>query len=113
MSLAESADLGSFKRRDMDEHIFVATVLRDEAVQKCNIRILFKKLMFPETDALAHIISDTIRALFKRRLVDRVLHVWVEMTHGLEFPRRDQIEPSMLGEDWANCLVIAVQSPFS
>jgi hypothetical protein len=27
------------------------------------------------------------------------------------FPRRDQIEPSVLGADWANCLVIAVQSP--
>ena len=23
----------------------------------------------------------------------------------------DQIEPSILGEDWANCFVIAVQSP--
>src|SRR5215470_9285655 len=67
--------------------------------------------MFPETDALANIISDTIRVLSKRRLVDRVLHGWVEMAHGLEFPRRDQIEPSILGEDWANCLVIAVQSP--
>lgn len=67
--------------------------------------------MFPETDALSNIISDTIKALFRRRLVDRVLHVWVEMAHGLEFPRRDQIEPSMLGEDRANCLVIAVQSP--
>jgi len=27
------------------------------------------------------------------------------------FPRRDQIEPSMLGVDSRNCLVIAVQSP--
>ena len=67
--------------------------------------------MFPETDTLENIISNTIRTLFKRRLVDRVLHVWLEMAHGLEFPRRDQIEPSMLGEDWTNCLVIAVQSP--
>ena len=33
------------------------------------------------------------------------------MAQGGRFPRRDQIEPSMLGEDWANCLVIAVQSP--
>ena len=33
------------------------------------------------------------------------------MAQGRRFPRRDQIEPSMLGEDWANCLVIAVRSP--
>jgi hypothetical protein len=32
------------------------------------------------------------------------------MAHHGRFPRRDQIEP-MLAEDWANCLVIAVQSP--
>ena len=47
----------------------------------------------------------------ERRLVDRVLRLWRELAHGGGFPRRDQIEPSMLGEDWANCLVIAVQSP--
>jgi hypothetical protein len=26
-------------------------------------------------------------------------------------PRRDEIDPWMLGEDWVNCLLIAVQSP--
>jgi hypothetical protein len=49
--------------------------------------------------------------MFKRRLVDRVQRRWTEMAHGRKFPRRDQIEPSVLGADWANCLVIAVQSP--
>jgi hypothetical protein len=33
------------------------------------------------------------------------------MARGRGFPRRDQIEPSKLGIDWANCLAIAVQSP--
>jgi hypothetical protein len=47
----------------------------------------------------------------ERRLVDRVLRLWTEMPRGGRFPRRDQIEPSMLGEDWPNCLLIAVQSP--
>ena len=47
----------------------------------------------------------------ERRLVDRVLRLWREVAHGGRFPRRDQIEPSMLGEDWSNCLVIVVQSP--
>ena len=47
----------------------------------------------------------------ERRLVYRVLRLWKEMAQGRRFPRRDQIEPSMLGEDWANCLVIAVRSP--
>ena len=67
--------------------------------------------MFPETYELSKIISDTINAQFKRRLVDRVLRLWTEVARGQGFPRRDQIEPSMLGVDWANCLVIAVQSP--
>jgi hypothetical protein len=49
--------------------------------------------------------------MFKRRLVDRVLRLWAEMANGGRFPRRNQIEPSTLGVDWANCLVIAVQSP--
>ena len=67
--------------------------------------------MFPETDELSKIISDIIKIVFKRRLVDRVLHLWIETARGQGFPRSDQINPSMLGEDWANCLVIAVQSP--
>jgi hypothetical protein len=67
--------------------------------------------MYPETDELSQVVSDTVTVLFKRRLVDRVLRVWEQMAQGSEFPRRDQIEPAMLGEDWANCLVIAVRSP--
>ena len=67
--------------------------------------------MFPETDELSNIISDTIKVLFKRRLVNRVLRLWTEMARDGRFPRRDQIEPSTLGTDWANCLLIAVQSP--
>jgi hypothetical protein len=67
--------------------------------------------MFPETDELSKIISDIIKIMFKRRLVDRVLRVWIEMARGQGFPRRDQLEPTKLGVDWRNCLVIAVQSP--
>ena len=67
--------------------------------------------MFPETDELSNIISDTIKVVFKRRLVDRVLRLWTELARGQGFPSRDQIEPSKLGVDWRNCLVIAVQSP--
>ena len=47
----------------------------------------------------------------ERRLVDRVLRLWTEMAPRGRFPRRDQIEPGMFGDDWENCLVIAVQSP--
>jgi hypothetical protein len=67
--------------------------------------------MFPETDSISDIISDAIKVVFQRRLVDRVLKLWREKARGQRYPRRDQIEPSMLGVDWANCLVIAVQSP--
>ena len=47
----------------------------------------------------------------ERRLVWRVLRHWTEMVSGRGCPRRDEIDPWMLGEDWANCLLIAVQSP--
>ena len=67
--------------------------------------------MFPETDEISNILSDTVMVLFKRRLVDRVLRLWIEISRGGQFPRRDQIEPSTLGADWTNCLLIAVQSP--
>jgi hypothetical protein len=67
--------------------------------------------MFPEADAISNIVSDTVKIMFKRRLVDRVLRLWTEMARDGRFPRRDQIEPSTLGADWANCLLIAVQSP--
>jgi len=49
--------------------------------------------------------------LFKRRLIDRVLLLWLEAARGGQFPRREQIVLSMLGEDQANCLMITVQSP--
>ena len=49
--------------------------------------------------------------LDERRLVGRVLRHWTEMVHGRGFPRLNEIDPWMLGEDWANCLLIAVQSP--
>ena len=47
----------------------------------------------------------------ERRLVWRVLRHWTEMVSGRGCPRRDEVDPWMLGEDWANCLLIAVQSP--
>jgi hypothetical protein len=74
-------------------------------------KLLVQALMFPETDEMSNIISDTLRVVFKRRLIDRVLRLWTEVARGQGFPRHDQIEPSKLGVDWANCLVIAVRSP--
>jgi hypothetical protein len=56
--------------------------------------------MFPETDELSKIISDIIKIVFKRRPVDRVLRLWIEMARGQEFPRRDQLEPTKLSADW-------------
>jgi hypothetical protein len=66
--------------------------------------------MFPEEAPIAHVISDTAKILFTRRLVDRVLVAWKQIAREGAFPRRDQIEP-LLGADWENCVVIAVQSP--
>jgi hypothetical protein len=72
---------------------------------------LAEAVMFSVDDTISDIISGTAKELFKRRLVDRVLRLWTEKTNGGRFPRRDQIQPSMLGADWINCLVIAVRSP--
>ena len=46
----------------------------------------YEIIMFPETDELSNIISDTIKVVFKRRLVDRVLRLWTEMA-GLPRPK--------------------------
>src|ERR1700750_3079046 len=67
-------------------------------------------VMFPEEDPIAHMISDTAKILFRRRLVDRVLLLWKQIARGGRLPRRDPIEP-LLGADTENCVVIAVQSP--
>src|SRR5215475_5919023 len=47
----------------------------------------------------------------ERRLVERVLRHWTQAAAGKRFPRRNEIDPWMVGEDWANCVVIAVHSP--
>src|SRR5215472_11860678 len=47
----------------------------------------------------------------ERRLVWRVLHRWKEISDSGCFPRRDEIDPWLRGEDGKNCLLIAVESP--
>ena len=47
----------------------------------------------------------------ERRLVERVLGHWKKVAAGHRFPRVSEIDPWMIGTDWANCVVIAVQSP--
>jgi len=47
----------------------------------------------------------------ERRLVERVLGYWKKVAKGQRFPRLDEINPWMVDDDWANCVVIAVQSP--
>jgi len=44
----------------------------------------------------------------ERRLVWRVLRHWKEIADGVRFPRRDEIDPWLQGEDGANCLLVAV-----
>ena len=67
--------------------------------------------MYPESDSLSNIQTQTENVLFRRRLVDRVLRLWTGVARGGRFPSRDQVDFSMLGEDGANCCVIAVRSP--
>ena len=47
----------------------------------------------------------------ERRLVWRVLTHWTEIANCGRFPRRSEIDPWLQGEDGANCLLVAVESP--
>jgi hypothetical protein len=47
----------------------------------------------------------------ERRLVERVLRYWTDLATRRGFPRRDDIEPWIVGDDWTNCLLVAVRSP--
>ena len=40
-----------------------------------------------------------------------MLHRWTKVAAGQRFPRLNEIDPWIIGDDWANCVVIAVQSP--
>ena len=55
--------------------------------------------------------TRTERMKEERRLVWRVLRHWTEIANGGRFPRRDEIDPWLLGEDGANLVLMAVQSP--
>jgi hypothetical protein len=65
----------------------------------------------PTSDRLCRFVLSARRAKGvreERRLVWRVLRHWKEIADGGRFPRRDEIEPWLQGEDGANCLLIAV-----
>jgi hypothetical protein len=47
----------------------------------------------------------------ERRLVERVVRHWTEVAVGRRFPRLEEIDPWIVGDNWSNCLLIAVQSP--
>jgi hypothetical protein len=47
----------------------------------------------------------------ERRLVWRVLRRWKEIAESGRLPLRDEVDPWLQGEDGANCLLIAVESP--
>jgi hypothetical protein len=41
------------------------------------------------------------------RLVERVLRYWTELATRRGFPRRDDIDPWTVGDDWRNCLLVS------
>ena len=47
----------------------------------------------------------------ERRLVERVLRHWTQLAARRRFPRVNEIDRWMTGDDRANCVLIAVQSP--
>ena len=47
----------------------------------------------------------------ERRLVERVLRHWTQLAARRRFPRVNEIDRWMTGDDQANCVLIAVQSP--
>jgi hypothetical protein len=46
--------------------------------------------------------------LDERRLIFRVLHHWTEMAIAQRFPSRDNIDPWLVGNDWANCVMLVL-----
>jgi hypothetical protein len=47
----------------------------------------------------------------ERRLVERVLRHWTQLAARRRFPRINEIDRWMTGDDRTNCVLIAVQSP--
>jgi hypothetical protein len=47
----------------------------------------------------------------ERRLVERALRHWTQLAARRRFPRHSEINRWMAGNDRANCVLIAVQSP--
>src|SRR5260370_27349180 len=47
----------------------------------------------------------------ERRLVEGVLRHWTQLAARRRFPRVNEIDRWMTGDDQANCVLIAVQSP--
>jgi hypothetical protein len=45
----------------------------------------------------------------ERRLVSRVLRHWHDMAIGQRFPSRSQIDPWLVGDDWASCSLISLE----
>jgi hypothetical protein len=45
----------------------------------------------------------------ERRLVSRVLRHWHDMAIGQRFPSRGQIDPWLVGDDWASCTLIKLE----
>lgn len=45
----------------------------------------------------------------ERRLVARVLRHWHDMAVGQRFPNRTQIDPWLVGDDWASCAVVQLE----
>jgi hypothetical protein len=48
-----------------------------------------------------------------QRLVRRILFHWTEMAEGRGFPSLEDIDPWMVGDDWNNCLLVAIQTPLA
>jgi hypothetical protein len=44
--------------------------------------------------------------LAERRLIIRVRQIWLKAAGTSNYPRRSQIDPTELGRDWANCVMI-------
>jgi len=42
----------------------------------------------------------------ERRLIYRVLRHWTEMAIAQRYPRIDNIDPWLVGDDWANCMIL-------
>jgi hypothetical protein len=104
------AKAGRFRELAGALHGSISTELLNLAADMESAAVeLEKGVVHPAAGAVATPAPRTVRnPLEERRLVLRVLHHWTEMAIAQRFPSKDNIDPWLVGNDWANCMMLKI-----